>query len=88
MSVITVAAPRGPPLTKDGSKLKNASDLEDLRGKIRLVYRMAGHHGQEYVVLGASINMSTVQSCELTVGVQEQWVAARTSARRVWSQKR
>jgi len=53
VSVITVAAPRFPALTKDGTSFKNSSDLEDLRGKIRLVYRMAAHNGQQYLVLGA-----------------------------------
>jgi len=53
VSVITVAAPRGPRLTPDGQHFKNRSDLEDLRGKIRLVYRMAAHNGQQYLVLGA-----------------------------------
>ncbi|KAF8998107.1 hypothetical protein BDQ17DRAFT_1247929 [Cyathus striatus] len=53
VSVITVAAPRGPDLTPDEKSFAKASDLEDLRGKIRLVYRMAARNGQEYVVLGA-----------------------------------
>lgn len=52
VSVLTVAAPCGPELTRDGSTLKNSSDLEDLRGKIKLVFRMAAHHGQQYLVLG------------------------------------
>lgn len=29
------------------------SELEDLRGKIRLVYRCAAHHGRTSLVLGA-----------------------------------
>ncbi|KAJ6621475.1 hypothetical protein B0H10DRAFT_2215121 [Mycena sp. CBHHK59/15] len=53
VSVITVAAPRWPELTPDQSAFKNASDLEDLRGKIKLVYRMAAHHGQQFLVLAA-----------------------------------
>ncbi|RDB15942.1 hypothetical protein Hypma_003604 [Hypsizygus marmoreus] len=53
VSVLTVAAPRDPKLTKDGGAFANKQDLEDLRGKIRLVYRMAARHGQEYLVLGA-----------------------------------
>lgn len=53
VSVITVAAPRGPKLTEDELGFKNESDLEDLKGKIRLVYRIAGHNRQTYLVLGA-----------------------------------
>ncbi|KAJ7080728.1 hypothetical protein B0H15DRAFT_786963, partial [Mycena belliarum] len=53
VSVITVAAPRRPELTPDRLAFKNPSDLDDLRGKIRLVYRMAAHHGQEFLVLAA-----------------------------------
>jgi hypothetical protein len=55
VSVVTVAAPRFPALVKTSSgevTFKNPSVLEDLRGKIRLVYRMAGHYGQRYLVLG------------------------------------
>ncbi|KAK7453524.1 hypothetical protein VKT23_011804 [Stygiomarasmius scandens] len=53
VSVITVAAPRCPDLTSDWKDFAKASDLEDLRGKIKLVYRMAAHNGQRYMVLGA-----------------------------------
>ncbi|KAF9461523.1 hypothetical protein BDZ94DRAFT_1323298 [Collybia nuda] len=53
VSVLTVAAPRGPDLTSDESSFKNSSDLDNLRGKIKLVYRMAAYHGQQYLVLGA-----------------------------------
>ncbi|THU97272.1 hypothetical protein K435DRAFT_965581 [Dendrothele bispora CBS 962.96] len=53
VSVITVAAPRGPALTLDKRDFANASELESLRGKIRLVYRTAAHNGQRYLVLGA-----------------------------------
>ena len=52
VSVLTVAAPRGPPLSPDGLSFKEPSTLDDLRGKIRLVYRMAAHNGQQYLVLG------------------------------------
>lgn len=52
VSVITVAAPRGSRLTGDRLAFANASDLEDLRGKIRLVYRMAAHNGKTSLVLG------------------------------------
>ncbi|EKM82189.1 hypothetical protein AGABI1DRAFT_112279 [Agaricus bisporus var. burnettii JB137-S8] len=53
VSVITVAAPRYPRLTADKEHFEKKSDLEDLRGKIRLVYRMAAHNKQRYLVLGA-----------------------------------
>ncbi|GLB43317.1 putative uncharacterized protein conserved in bacteria (DUF2263) [Lyophyllum shimeji] len=53
VSVITVAAPCRPALTEDLSTFKDPSVLEDLRGKIRLVYRMAAHNQQQYLVLGA-----------------------------------
>lgn len=52
VSVITVAGPRRPKLTANGEGFANRSDLEDLRGKIRLVYRMAAHHKQRYIVSG------------------------------------
>ena len=53
VSVLTVAAPRLPALTSDGLSFANESDLEDLREKIKLVYRMAAHNGQTSLVLGA-----------------------------------
>ncbi|KAF5334864.1 hypothetical protein D9758_014277 [Tetrapyrgos nigripes] len=53
VSVLTVAAPRGPLLTEDGKNFKKPSVLEDLREKIRLVYRMAAHNEGQYLVLGA-----------------------------------
>ncbi|KAJ7171006.1 hypothetical protein C8R46DRAFT_1087454 [Mycena filopes] len=53
VSVITVAAPGRPKLTPDGQAFKDASTLKYLREKIRLVYRMAAHNGQQYLVLGA-----------------------------------
>ncbi len=52
ISIITVAGPRLPALTDDGEDFARESDLEDLREKIRLVYRMAAHHKQRYLVLG------------------------------------
>lgn len=55
VSVITVAAPRYPRLTADKEHFEKKSDLEDLRGKIRLVYRMAAHNKQRYLVLGRFI---------------------------------
>jgi len=53
VSVITVAAPRLPDLTRDGLAFANESDLNDLRGKIRLVYRMGVRYQQRFLVLGA-----------------------------------
>ncbi|KAK7037395.1 hypothetical protein VNI00_011145 [Paramarasmius palmivorus] len=53
VGIISVAAPRCPSLTSDGRGFANESDLNDLRGKIRLIYRMAARNGREYLVLGA-----------------------------------
>ncbi|KAG6832862.1 hypothetical protein H0H87_012794 [Tephrocybe sp. NHM501043] len=53
VSVITVAAPRHCPLTEDQSTFKDPSVLDDLRGKIRLIFRIAAHHDQHNLVLGA-----------------------------------
>jgi len=53
VSVITVAAPRHRPLSTDRLSFKNPSTLEDLKGKIRLIYRISAHNGQQYLVLGA-----------------------------------
>lgn len=53
VSVITVAAPRHRPLTEDYLNFKDPSVLEDLKGKIRLVYRIAAHNAQTHLVLGA-----------------------------------
>lgn len=56
VSVITVAAPRGPLLAEgeDGRHVfARKSDLDDMREKIRLVYRCAGHNGRTSLVLGA-----------------------------------
>ncbi|VDC03313.1 unnamed protein product [Peniophora sp. CBMAI 1063] len=52
LSVITVAGPRKPELTPDGSRLARESDLEDLRAKIRLIYRLAGSEKRDAIVLG------------------------------------
>ena len=69
VSVLTVAAPRLPQLTCDRNAFKNPEDLEDMRGKIRLVYRMAAHHGNTSIVLGKiqtrSINPSSWLLCTL-----------------------
>ncbi|KAK5130602.1 hypothetical protein LTR08_001921 [Meristemomyces frigidus] len=53
VAVITVAAPRYPELSEDEKAFKHASDLQNLRDKIRLVYRMAASHGHTDMVLGA-----------------------------------
>ena len=55
VSVISVAAPRNPALTRDGTSLANERDLDDFRGKIRLVYRMAGTWGKQAIILGRCI---------------------------------
>lgn len=52
VSVLTVAAPMWPALTPD-EKFAKPEDMRDLRGKIRLVYRMAAANGQESLVLAA-----------------------------------
>jgi hypothetical protein len=61
VSVLTVAAPRRPRLiiTQDDSdtnelafEFAHPGVLDDLREKIRLVYRMAASNGKEYLVLG------------------------------------
>jgi hypothetical protein len=51
VSVVSVAAPRHPKLRPDG-ELASARVLEELREKIRLVYRIAASNGNEYLVLG------------------------------------
>ena len=50
VAVITVAAPRLPQVL--GYRLLNNSDVRDLKEKIRLIYRMAGHNGKQVLVLG------------------------------------
>jgi hypothetical protein len=55
VSVITVAAPRHRPLAENYLNFKDPSVLEDLKGKIRLVYRIAAHNGQTYLVLGEHV---------------------------------
>jgi hypothetical protein len=55
VGVLTVAAPCGPRLKDNMTAIKDAGVLEDLREKIRLVYRMAAHNKHHYLVLGMSI---------------------------------
>lgn len=57
VSVLTVVAPCGPELTKDEQGFAKESDLQDLREKIRLVYRMAGWNDQEFLVLGVLFHL-------------------------------
>ena len=52
VAILTVAAPRSPPLSEDGETLRWEKDLDCFREKIRLVYRMAAHNSKDYVVLG------------------------------------
>ncbi|KAF7324829.1 ATP-binding cassette transporter [Mycena kentingensis (nom. inval.)] len=53
VSVITVAAPARPELTADKTAFAKAETLAYLQEKIRLVYRMAAHNQQDYLILGA-----------------------------------
>ncbi|KIK66649.1 hypothetical protein GYMLUDRAFT_37800 [Collybiopsis luxurians FD-317 M1] len=53
LSVISVAAPRYPRLTEDGSDFASEGAKEELKEKVRLVLRMAALHGKTYLVLGA-----------------------------------
>ncbi|KAJ6536008.1 hypothetical protein DFH09DRAFT_1263579 [Mycena vulgaris] len=53
VSVVTVAAPAWADLTPDRQAFAHSSTLTYFREKIRLVYRMAAHNGQRYLVLGA-----------------------------------
>ncbi|KAF9074398.1 hypothetical protein BDP27DRAFT_1317011 [Rhodocollybia butyracea] len=53
LSVISVAAPRYPVVTQDGSDFRDAAVKEDFKEKVRLVLRMAGIHDKRYLVLGA-----------------------------------
>ncbi|KAF7298773.1 hypothetical protein MIND_00824900 [Mycena indigotica] len=53
VSVITVAAPARPELMADKTAFAKPETLVFLQEKIRLIYRIAGRNGQEYLVLGA-----------------------------------
>ena len=50
VSVISVSAPR---FRREGDAFRKATDLPDLRQKIRLIYRMAACNGKTFLVLGA-----------------------------------
>lgn len=58
VAVLTVAAPRLPEVLDD--RLFNSSDVRDLKEKIRLVYRMAGHNGKQVLILGVCQSPSDV----------------------------
>ena len=58
LSVVTVAGPRRPELTPDGSHLARESDLLDLKAKIRLIYRLAASEGRDALVLGTAMPAS------------------------------
>ena len=51
VAVLTIAAPRGPRLLN--GRFAKDSVLHDLREKIKLTYRMAGHSGKQVLILGA-----------------------------------
>ena len=51
VSVLTIAAPRLPRISND--RFAKNSDVDDLREKIKLTYRMAGHNGQQVLILGS-----------------------------------
>jgi hypothetical protein len=53
VAVLTVAAPCVPSLTPDRRAFLHEKTLDELREKIRLVYRMAAHNGHSRLVLGA-----------------------------------
>ena len=84
ISVITVAAPRGPKLTVDGQSFENESDLNDLRGKIRLVYRIAAHNKKRYLVLGGQTQPRQCFSADEESYWQVPWVVANTHVPRNW----
>ncbi|KAH8825427.1 hypothetical protein DL96DRAFT_184721 [Flagelloscypha sp. PMI_526] len=53
VSVVTAAAPRHRRLNRELTEFQNSADLENLKAKIRLIYRMAARNGKQYLVLGA-----------------------------------
>lgn len=52
-SILTIAAPRWRPVTLDHKEFRNPKHLEELREKLRSVYRMAAIEGRTNLVLGA-----------------------------------
>jgi uncharacterized protein (TIGR02452 family) len=79
VSVLTVAAPAWPKLTLDHQAFAQPSTLAYLQGKIRLIYRMAAHNGQENLVLGMSFLSSSCPPSDL---LQARWDVVPTRARR------
>jgi hypothetical protein len=67
VSVLTVAAPRRPKVTPD-KEFANPQQLEDLREKIRLVYRMAASNGNQFIVLGTPAHSHVVPSSSTLFG--------------------
>lgn len=67
VSVITVAAPRHPKLTPDREHFAKEEDLVDLRGKIRLVYRMSATYEKTNIVLG-ELSTAGANVCKTDVG--------------------
>ena len=86
VAVLTIAAPRGPRLL-DG-KFANSSDVRDLREKIRLTYRMAGHNGKQVLILGTyKPKLKSIRGPWL-ICIQVRWDAARMAARHAMWLKR
>ena len=50
VAVLSVGAPRFPKVL-DG-RLSDSSDVRDLKEKIKLIYRMAGHNKKQVLILG------------------------------------
>lgn len=78
VSIITVAAPRHRQLTKGYKKFLHKSDSQNLRDKIRLIYRMAGVNHQEYLVLGGLSLLYMVFHDRSLCLIQVRWDVART----------
>ena len=83
VAVLTVAAPRLPEVSDE--RFSKSSDVNDLREKIRLIYRMAGSNGNQVLVLGGHLFLFCNPSL---IYVQAPWGVAHTVARHVRSLKR
>jgi uncharacterized protein (TIGR02452 family) len=79
VSVLTVAAPAWPKLTPDRQAFAEPSTLAYLQEKIRLVYRMAAHNGQENLVLGVCLSF-VILSSRLTFCRRDGMWCLRVSA--------
>ena len=86
VAVLTVAAPRLPAVKND--RLSKSEDVHDLREKIKLVYRMAGHNGKQVLVLGRCQSQFCAFLGLLLIYVQAPWGAACTVAHHVMSLRR